>query len=193
MERSEREADHAALEAFYEEQCRAGTAMSAHLPRLRHYAELSEKCIEFGVKKGGSSSALLMGCENVVSYDIAQTAKAMELKAIAPHWDYRIQSSLEAVPEWCTLLFIDSLHTFDQIDAELWRHADDVTWYIIFHDTVTFGSSDADGETGKKLPNTRGIRPAIDRWMSRRPQWRIREHISESHGLLVLERGQSPR
>jgi hypothetical protein len=96
------------------------------------------------------------------------------------------------------MLFVDSLHTFAQCDAELRRHADSVRKLLVFHDTITFGSIGAAGETGKhswiytpgeSVPQQHlGIRPAIDNLMIRDHSWKIVGHHTESHGLLVLER-----
>jgi len=186
------------LEEIYRRHVAANTAISAHLPRLRALAEGCDVAVEFGVKRGASSSALLLGAKRVISYDIAATSEARELKRLVPAWDYRIGDSREAdVPE-CQLCFVDSLHTFDQVDAEL-GHADKVSRYLVFHDVTTFGEVGAMGETGRQSwtyvagrgsvpPEHRGIRPAIDELMIRDPSWRIVERRVESHGLLVLER-----
>lgn len=190
-----------AIEQHYQTWCQKGAAISAHLPRLRALASLAPFVVEFGVKRGASSSALLLGCDHVVSYDIVETAEARALaKAAGSRWEYRIQDSREAPIQPCDLLFIDSLHTFGQCDAELRRHADAVGRWLVFHDTVTFGSIGADGETGRHLwlyhahpgqpvPTwALGIRPAIDALMIRDASWRIVAHYTDSHGLLVLER-----
>jgi len=184
------------LEALYERHCAAGTAISPHLPRLRALADGCDLAVEFGVKRGASSCALLLGAKRVVSFDVVATPQARELEKIAgDRWDYRLEDSRTAdVPE-CDLLFIDSLHTFDQVHAEL-EHAGKVRRTLVFHDTVTFGSIGAHGETGDHLWQYKrgqsvplqalGIRPAIDDLMVRCPEWRIAAHYVDSHGLLVL-------
>ena len=96
------------------------------------------------------------------------------------------------------MLFIDSLHTFGQCQKELLLHARRVSTHLVFHDTITFGSVGADGETGNQLwPYRRGmsvpleflgIRPAIDWLMVEDPSWQIEAHYVYSHGLLVLRR-----
>lgn len=185
------------LTEFYERECRANTAISAHLPRLRELAEGCDVAVEFGVKRGASSSALLLGAKSVISFDIQPTDQALLLKQIAPHWDYRLEDSRTAdVPE-CDLLFVDSLHTYAQVRDEL-AHADKVRRLIAFHDVTTFGEVGAVGETGrqawtyspgKMLPAQHaGIRPAIDELMVRDDSWRIKARHVDSHGLLVLER-----
>jgi len=177
----------------------AKSAISPFLPRLRELAAGCNHVVEFGVKGGASSSALLLGAERVTSYDIATTPDALALQAIVgERWDYRIEDSRTArVPE-CDMLFVDSLHTFAQVRAEL-VHADQVTRRLVFHDVTTFGEVGAQGETGRQswiyvagrgsCPDAHlGIRPAIDELMIRDPSWRIVERHTDSHGLLVLER-----
>ncbi len=189
------------LEMLYQWHCQQQTAIAPHLPRLRTLARGLSEVIEFGVKRGASSTALLLGAKHVTSYDIVSTIEARQLEQLAHgRWTYRIQSSLEAPVQKCDLLFIDSLHTFAQCDAELRRHAGLVRRLLVFHDTLTFGSVGADGESGRQLWDYRthlcqsvpadalGIRPAIDRLMMRDSSWRIRSHHLDSHGLLVLER-----
>jgi len=187
------------LEEIYRRHVAANTAISAHLPRLRALAEGCDVAVEFGVKRGASSSALLLGAKHVVSYDIAATPEARELKRVAgERWDYRIADSRDAdVPE-CSLCFVDSLHTYAQVRDEL-KHADKVSKCLVFHDVATFGEIGALAETGRQswtyvpgrgsVPDEhRGIRPAIDELCIRDPSWRIVARYTDSHGLLVLER-----
>ncbi len=143
---------------------------------------------------------MLLGVQrHLTSYDLVPTAAARRLEyAAGTRWSYRLQSSLTAPIDPCDLLFLDSLHTYAQLHAELTRHADAVRRYLVFHDTLTFGSIGADGETGSlawqpvrgmTVPAAAlGIRPAIDQLMMRDPSWRIMAHYLDSHGLLVLAR-----
>lgn len=187
------------LEDLYAQYCRGKTAIAAHLPRLRALADGCDLAVEFGVKKGASSTALLLGAQQVYSYDVIETPEAVALAQLAgDRWIYRIADSRTAFVPDCELLFIDSLHTFDQVAAELKHAAYSVRKYLIFHDTITFGSIGAKGESGEQLWQYQrghsipfealGIRPAIDELMIRDPSWRIAAHYTDSHGLLVLER-----
>jgi hypothetical protein len=174
-------------------------AMTPHLARLRALAGGLNLCVEFGVKQGASSVALLLGAQHVISYDIVETPQARSLQVIAgPRWDYRIQDSRTARPTPCDLCFVDSLHTYAQVKAELAQHAAHVRKYLVFHDTITFGSIGANGETGtwiwRQEPGVAvtmehmGIRPAIDELMIADRSWQLAAHYTHSHGLLVLER-----
>jgi hypothetical protein len=189
------------LEAIYQKHLAGNTAISPHLPRLRALAEGLSLAVEFGVKRGASSSALLLGAQRVISYDLVETREAKELKQIAgERWDYRIGDSREADVPPCSILFVDSLHTYEQCRAELEAHGDKAKRFLIFHDHMTFGTVGADGETGRhkwtyvpgkgSVPlDCLGIRQAIDEFMAANLCWRIAASYPDSHGLLVLECG----
>jgi hypothetical protein len=187
------------VESIYAAHCAGNTAIASHLPRLRALATGLDVAVEFGVKRGASSSALLLGAGRVISYDIAATSEARELKRIAgERWDYRIGDSRTAEFDQADLLFIDSQHDAEQCRAELDAHADGVRRFLVAHDTITFGSVGADGESGlhkwqyargQSCPaDALGVRIAFDELMIRDPSWRIVAHYPDSHGLLVLER-----
>lgn len=172
--------------------------MAKHLPVLRWYAEQARSAVELGVKHGGSSTALLLGCyENteewggprVHSFDIQETPRAKELALLmGSAWDYRIEDSRRVEQVACDLLFVDSLHVYEQTRDELKHWGPWVTRFLVFHDTVTFGSVGAQGETGRHDPDKLGIRHAIDEFMQAFPKWKIDYVSADSHGLLVLKR-----
>lgn len=187
------------LEELYQQHCRSGTAIAAHLPRLRALADGLDLAIEFGVKRGASSTALLLGAGRVISVDIVRTSEALAIEPIAvDRWSYRIEDSRSAQLPECDLLFLDSQHDYAHVKAELQAHADHVRRYLVFHDVSTFGEVAAVGETGRQawqyapgqsVPMVHwGIRPAIDELMVRDDSWRIKARYVDSHGLLVLER-----
>lgn len=177
------------LENLYEEIKRARTAMSHHMPALRALAMECRNATEFGVKRGGSTVSLLLGCRRVTSYDIVDTPQSARIKALAcGWWDYRVQDSRTAIPHYTDLLLFDSLHTYDQLKAELAQWGSHARKYMVFHDTVTFGEVGADGETGKHDDSKMGIMPAIVEWMADHPEWQTLSHDQESHGLLVLRK-----
>lgn len=171
--------------------------MGPHLPRLRALAFTLPLCVEFGVRRGGSSSALILGAEHVLSFDIESTPEAKQLQVLAgSRWEYQIASSLDVTIPFCDLLFIDSKHTYLQCDAELKKHAEKATKYLVFHDSIWRGSM---GEGTNDMKATRqpneaarlkslGIRPAIDNLMLRDRSWFLAAHYTDSCGLLVLER-----
>jgi hypothetical protein len=103
-------------------------------------------------------------------------------------------------------MFVDTLHTYDQVKAELERQVNSV-WpkVIAFHDTVLYGDV-GDGPMTPDGTPPEGINRAIEEFRADNPQWRVKyEHsyipftnqlrpftVAEHHdhgcGLLVLER-----
>lgn len=190
------------VDDIYLDHCR-DTAHSTcvHLPRLFNMTVPGWSVVEFGCKRGASTSAFLAaGALYVDSYDLVITEQARELERAA---DGRLvlheEDTLTAdVPDYCDLIFFDSLHTFRQLAGEIGRHSSASRKLLVFHDTITFGSVGADGETGRhswqyvpgvSVPHEHlGIRPAIDDLMIIDRSLRIRSSYSDGHGLLVLER-----
>lgn len=188
------------IDAVYVRHCAGKTAIAPHLPRLRALADGLDVAVEFGVKRGASSSALLLGARRVVSFDVVATPEARELEAAAGgRWDYRIEDSRAAdVPE-AGMIFVDSLHDYEQCHAELFNHGNKAQRYIACHDTFTFWEVGANGETGRKkwdyvagrgsVPlDCLGVGQAILEFLAANPHWRVAASYPDSHGLLVLAR-----
>lgn len=163
------------------------SAMAAHLPRLAALARRCSHATEFGVRIGHSTIALLHGFSPgisdcaLASYDIAPPRFAPPPLRPGLVWHFhRADTALLADIAPTDLLFIDTLHTCAQVQAELKHHARVNRW-IAFHDTITFGTL---GERGEP-----GITHAIYQFLSLHGDaWRVASHNPVSHGLLVLER-----
>jgi hypothetical protein len=193
------------IREIYEAHKASPVATAKHLEYLMKMATMCDSIWEIGVKRGASSSAFLAALEGtkgkLVSVDLKITKQALELKkAAGPLWDLHEADSLKfTFPGTCPdLIFFDSLHTYEQLKAELDRFGHHSARYLAFHDTITFATMGADGESGTYLPqpadrscfdaSSHGIRLAIDEFMRRDPGWRIMEHRPFGHGLLVLAR-----
>lgn len=151
-----------------------------HLPTLRHYSSVSRVVVEFGTRTGNSTTALLAGGAKVVSYDIADHRFPCP-EDVAHRWSFvkADTSKLESIPE-CDTLFIDSLHSEDQVRGELRMHVH-VRRFIILHDTLEWGSR---GDN-----NGNGINWALFEFLAKHNRtWRIAAHWNNCRGLTVLER-----
>lgn len=178
----------AGLQRIYETNCETPSDINEHLPALRHLAEQCDIVAEFGCRWGASTSALLAGQPlELWTYDIDAVCMAHTVSTFGP---VRGRTRLRAVcgstleerlpAGGVDLLFIDSLHTFYQLAAELLRHGTHVHRYLAFHDTVTFG---ARGEDGSEP----GLMTAIEAYQATHP-WRMVHHYPNNNGLLILER-----
>jgi hypothetical protein len=99
-------------------------------------------------------------------------------------FEFHIADVLDITIENTDLLFIDTYHEYNQLKNELKLHSKKVNKYLIFHDTTTFGIN---GETFKE-PNTVGILPAINEFLSESLEWTLIEKFENNNGLIILEK-----
>lgn len=79
------------------------------------------------------------------------------------------------------LVFVDTLHTYDQVKKELDIWHLKTNKYIMFHDTTLFRYGGFDGDTI-------GIWPAITEFLTNHPEWEMWETIPSSPGLTIIKR-----
>jgi hypothetical protein len=151
-------------------------------------ADLASKCehvTELGVREGVSTRALLWAQPLVLRcYDIDSThqAKWDELVAVRGRTDVRfeIADSRTVDIEETELLFIDTLHVYDQLRVELERHSVKVKGYIALHDTESFRTRGED-------PTKRGLWPAVEEFLAL-GAFRIVKHYPDNNGLTIMGR-----
>ncbi len=184
------------------------TEINEHLPTLYSLAREVDSIVEFGVCYGKSTRALLASGTKLRSYDVWIEPRVLELfeysKSIGNDVEYIKQNSIKAEIDECDMLFIDSWHHYYQLRKELKLHSSKVKKYLVFHDTVSCGSS---GENWKswgngsqieyetlcrdldtdKIDNV-GINNAIFEFLSEHPEWRVKKHYKNNNGLTVLEK-----
>lgn len=168
-----------------------GIDMTEHMPTLRRYAEECEHITEMGVRFVVSTWAFLAGKpKKLVSYDITPPNTfdaSINIKDIAraaklngTEFVFKLESTLKANIEETDLLFIDTLHNYEQLRYELTHHGNKSRKYIVMHDTVTFGRV---GET-----SVEGLQKAIDEFLADNPHWKEKEVFTNCNGLTILER-----
>jgi hypothetical protein len=183
-------------EAEYRTACIQPSDINEHLPVLRSLAEKVERVTEFGTRSGVSLRAFLAAQPaELHSYDIATSGCAVgNLQQIAGdtklmlHHGPDVGDTLKAEIEPTGLLFIDTLHTGPQVEAELDRHADKVRHFLVFHDTATFGVH-GEGHTDE-IP-VEGLAEGIVRWRQRHPEWQLVEVLTNNNGLTIYRRTDS--
>jgi hypothetical protein len=151
--------------------------------------ELAKECetiVEMGVRTGVSTRAFLNTDAALLSIDIKKNTTVEKLFALADtsgkSCQYMIGDVLKIeIPE-TDLLFIDTLHTYEQLTQELKLHGNKAKKYLIFHDTHTFGVS---GENGI---DKRGLVPAIIEFVIANTHWKFHIHKTNNNGLTVLKR-----
>ena len=168
------------IEEKYQQLCETPSDINEHLPTLRKYALLSDRIVELGVRGMVSTWALLAGLpKEMLSIDIVdpsehggnveETGKMSEAERI--YWRFLKGSSLEIELFRHDLLFIDTIHSYEQLSQELRLHSPHTTKYIIMHDTV--------------IPE---MQRAIDEFLTRNNDWKVKEVFINNSGLTVLQR-----
>lgn len=177
------------IERRYAVCCVVPSDINEHLPVLRWLASKCVRVREFGVRTVVSTWAFVAAdCDSVESFDIntnEAVEEAAELcsKVEAPAWRFFRESTLDVEPRDCGMLFIDTLHVYAQLKAELARHAGHVLQFIAMHDTETFGER---GEDGSRP----GLKAAVNEFLASDEglNWEIALHRTNNNGLTVLRR-----
>jgi hypothetical protein len=160
--------------------------INEHVPILYALATLCESVVEMGVRTGVSTRAFLYANVALTSYDIELDARVRELFDLAVAQLKPVQyiqaNVLEITIPKTDLLFIDTIHTHEQLSAELARHGNQAQKFIVFHDTYTFGLR------GENPHDSRGLITAVMEFLIENPHWYVRIHRTNNNGLTVLER-----
>ena len=168
------------IEEKYKKLCETPSDINEHLPTLKKYASLCNSIVELGVRGMVSTWALLAGSPlEMVSVDIVDPSEhqgdTKETKELARSegilWGFVKMSSLEFKFRRTELLFIDTIHFYDQLIQELRIHAPRTTKYIIMHDTA--------------IPE---MERAIDDFLIGNMDWKVKETFENNNGLVVLQR-----
>ncbi len=106
------------------------------------------------------------------------------------------EDDLKIAIEPTDLLFIDSLHTYCHLTYELETFSSQVRKYIALHDTSEpWGDRDDELYEGdySEYPASynrrkRGLWPAVEDFLARHPEWRLKQRLLNCHGFTILER-----
>jgi tetratricopeptide (TPR) repeat protein len=170
------------LGQLYEAACATPSDINEHLPTLYALARGCRHVTEMGTRTGVSTTALLLARPEVlVCYDLVRQPQVDRLEALAGRTEFvfRQEDVLGADIEPTDLLFIDTLHTYEQLREELRLHAEKARKYVVLHDTTTFG------ERGE-VPGSRGLWPAVEEFLER-GTFRLKARYTNNNGLAVLE------
>jgi hypothetical protein len=187
---------------MYAIKCNTPSDINEHLPTLKKYAEQCSSVTEMGTRWGVSTWAFIEAHpKKLTCYDIHyKFFQPYEQPIIEKCKEYGISfsfitgDSLKIDIEQTNLLFLDTLHTYKQLYMELERHSEKVNNWIILHDTVSFGCHDEDiyehasdiikNNGGEK----KGLINAINDFLIKSKNWKIKEIFNNNNGLTILER-----
>lgn len=160
--------------------CAIPSDINRHVPVLHKLAQECESVVELGVRTGVSTRAFLPLNVKLRSYDIEADQRVGELFDVATSqgkdMQYIMGDSLKIDLEPTDLMFVDTVHSYDQVSAELARHASKVRKYIAFHDTFVYG-------LGRE-----NILSAVIEFMMKNPEWEFYHYDTENNGLTVIKR-----
>lgn len=194
------------IEEIYLRNCQTTSDINEHLPILRGYSSTCKHITEMGVRGACSTWAFLSsGAEKIVSYDIHKDDSIYEVIYYANEYglDFNfIQSDVLKIEiDNTELLFIDTLHTYNQLSKELDLHSEKVSKFIILHDTLLYGFMDEfiydhASEEIKSTPTTKqGIWDAVVDFLSseKGSDWYVFEKFANNNGLTILKRKEENR
>jgi hypothetical protein len=185
----------------YDSNCTTPSDINEHLPTLLKYSNECSHITEMGVRWVSSTWALLLSNPNkIISYDIVKNEKINEVIELSHEYGINytfIESDvLLCEIEQTELLFIDTLHTYNQLTMELNLHSEKVSKYIILHDTLSFGYIDEgvyeDSSDIVKIQTITktGLMNAVNDFLltEKGENWIIHDIYENNNGLLVLKR-----
>lgn len=171
------------LNKLYKEYFNTPSDINEHLPKLKELGEQVDHITEFGVRTGVSTVALLASQpKKLISYDINPFGEYYRYKELQGDTNFQFiqKSTLEIEIEPTEFLFIDTLHTYEQLIQELNLHHHKVSKFIALHDTTIFG------EVGEW--ETRGLNYAVDEFLDKNKEWSIIYTTDKNNGLTVLQK-----
>ena len=157
--------------------------LNEHMPKLRELASNVSHATEFTSRRESSIAFLAGGLKRFVSYQMEKD-RLMDhcIKLARKDGTSTLRSEVTSPSiselEPTELLFLDGEHTFDRLTIELAAYADQVSRYIVLHDTHLYGAQGQDGG--------RGLLEAVTNFTRKNPQWSIIYHTIDQYGLTVL-------
>ena len=167
--------------------------INEHIYTLYEYGKKCGSIIELGVRWPTSTWALLASKPKFMkSYDLLDPSYWQSsidpvrdtAHEIGVDYEFVIANSLEIILPESDLLFIDTLHCYNQLKQELTIHHDKINKYIIMHDTSSYRHRDElsieQGCSGE------GLWLAIEEFLADYNHWKIHHEYKNNNGLTVL-------
>ena len=201
------------LNFICEQYCRTPSDIHEHLPVLRDRARECGSIVQIGSSQLTGTWAFLDGLSQSAakqkSYILVDDKQCDVLKlrvaqTCAHYHDigfgYLIENELKMVAPQCDLLFIDGLHTYPHVTAQLEHLHSGIGKYIVLHDTsAPWGHQDEAMTTPaqrRMYPTCvdyrrQGLWLAVEDFLKRHPEWVLKERRVNNHGLTTLARGSA--
>lgn len=153
-----------------------------HMEILKQYASKCDSITELGTRKIVSTWAFLSGkpkkmtCVDIIhpnDYGVGTIYNDLIMACKKDNIDFKfiLADDLTIELEEMDLLFIDTIHTYQQLSQELKLHGNKAKKYLIFHDT-----------------EIEEIMIAILEFVKDNPHWTVTKQLHNNNGLVILER-----
>ena len=199
----------------YRKKAKETSDINEHLPILRKLSRSCSSVCEIGVRRCVSSWAFLQGLaeseagkKKLLCIDI-NPADVSDLERWGRNLIPPVRTSMVVadsrkvvLPHEFDLLFIDTLHVYGQLKAELWAHERRIRRFIVLHDTeidrdkgevlrMGWDARKMAQDTGMKEEEiSQGMGRAIREFLAKFPEWVQQSHFANNNGLTVLARVQ---
>ena len=197
------------LRREYESRCREDSDIHEHIPVLYSLAKQCSSVVEIGLRFMNSTWGILQGladsssdARTYLGIDLAYpplnilhlAKKLAKENGIAFYFLKSNDMSIDLAP--ADLLFIDSLHTYCHLTYELETFSPQIRKFIAMHDTsYPWGTADDIEYTGNyseypiEYDRTKsGLWAAVEDFLERHPEWKLRERRFNNYGFTILER-----
>lgn len=177
--------------------------INEHLETLFVFSRECRHITEMGVRWVTSTWPMLLAApKKLISYDICFNKEIKNVIDLAIeyklNYEFVLADVLSVEIEPTDLLFIDTLHTYNQLTAELSMHASKVSKYIILHDTKTFGKKDeplydhASTLIKNSYVKKQGLIFAIEDFLATDSgnMWEVFKSYKNNNGLTILKNKQ---
>lgn len=180
------------IDACFQQKKYFPSDINEHMETLKKYSEECNSITEMGVRSIVSTWGFLAGLkknngkllcidfkhpsEYNASPSLEQTIEIANAEGVK--MQFLLADTLNIKIEETDLLFIDTLHNYDQLIAELRLHCNSVKKYIVMHDTE---HNRYNGDYGKE-----GLEKAIKEFLLENKEWYIKEEFTNNNGLTIL-------
>jgi len=159
-----------------EELFEQGCDICEHFPLMLKYGKQCEHITEMGVRGVVSTWGwIASNPKKLICYDInpCPVKNAVDTCAnLGIDFIFHVADTRIIEIEETDLLFIDTEHTYDQIQKELELHGNKARKFIVFHDTAW----------------AHDMNRAIKEFMEANPHWVNEEEVMNNHGFKIIKK-----
>lgn len=179
------------IDALFDQVYSIPRDLNEHMPALRSLTDLAGGTVVELTGRRESTIAFLAGApQSLTSYTTEldnhcwkAAALVRESTRYTPR-QFQMGTVITDIPD-NDLLFVDTIHTYAVLSAELTAYAPHCRRFIAIHDTEVYGTNGEDRGLG--------LRQAIAEFCHNNPEWSVIDHVTLQYGMTVLSRNPDDR